>query len=133
MCKDAGFKFAFHNHKHEFVEVDSSGVLMYDMLLQETDPELVDFEMDIGWAVAAGADPLIYFKKYPGRFKLFHVKDMDDDNHSVVVGKGKIDFTSIFAQSKLAGVKYYIVEYEGREDPVSSVAQCVAYLKKMSF
>lgn len=132
-CHDAGLKFAFHNHRNEFAEIDSSGVLMYDILLQETDPALVDFELDIGWAVAAGADPAAYFQKYPGRFKLFHVKDMNEENQSVVIGKGKIDFASIFAQSELAGVKYYIVEYEGSEDPVASVTECVKVLKAMTY
>ena len=131
-CKKAGLRFAYHNHSMEFQKVDD-GELMYDLLLQKTDPELVDFEIDLGWAVVGGGDPVAYFEKYPGRFKLFHVKDMNEENRSVVVGQGKIDFASIFAQSKKAGVKYYIVEYEGQEDPVASVAASVAYLKKMTF
>ncbi|NQT24717.1 sugar phosphate isomerase/epimerase [candidate division KSB1 bacterium] len=131
-CHDAGLKFAYHNHMHEFVTIDSAD-FMYDILLNETDPALVDFELDIGWAVAAGVDPLAYFEKYPGRFKLFHVKDMDEENQSVVVGKGTIDFVSIFAQSELAGAKYYVVEYEGREDPIASVAESVSFLKTLTF
>jgi sugar phosphate isomerase/epimerase len=131
-CKQAGLRFAYHNHSMEFQQVEESG-FMYDLLLQQTDPDLVDFEIDLGWAVAAGADPLAYFEKYPGRFKLFHVKDMNEENRSVAVGQGKIDFAKIFAQSEKAGVKYYIVEYEGREDPIASVAASVKYLKNMTF
>jgi sugar phosphate isomerase/epimerase len=131
-CRKADLRFAYHNHSMEFKEIEEGG-MMYDLLLQQTDPNLVDFEMDLGWAVAAGADPLAYFNKYPGRFKLFHVKDMNEENRSVVVGQGKIDFASIFAQSKKAGAQYYIVEYEGREDPVASVAASVKYLKNMTY
>jgi sugar phosphate isomerase/epimerase len=131
-CKKAGLRFAYHNHSMEFQEIEGSGI-MYDLLLKETDPDLVDFEIDLGWAVVGGADPLAYFEQYPGRFKLFHVKDMNEENRSVAVGKGKIDFASIFAQSKKAGVQYYIVEYEGREDPMASVAESVTYLKNMTF
>lgn len=131
-CKKAGLGFAYHNHFMEFQKIND-GELMYDLLLQKTDPNLVDFEMDLGWTIVGGGDPVAYFNKYPGRFKFFHVKDMNEDNQSVVVGQGKIDFAAIFDQSKKAGVKYYIVEYEGREDPVASVAASVAYLKKMTF
>jgi sugar phosphate isomerase/epimerase len=131
-CKKADLRFAYHNHSMEFQEIEGSGI-MYDLLLERTDPDLVDFEIDLGWAVAAGADPVAYFEKYPGRFKLFHVKDMNAENRSVVVGQGKIDFASIFAQSGKAGVKYYIVEYEGREDPMGSVAASVTYLKNMTY
>jgi len=131
-CRKADLRFAYHNHSMEFKAVEE-GEMMYDLLLQQTDPGLVDFEIDLGWAVAAGADPLAYFEKYPGRFKLFHVKDMNEENRSVAVGQGKIDFASIFAHSKKAGAQYYIVEYEGREDPVASVAASVKYLKNMTF
>lgn len=132
-CREAGLKFAYHNHSFEFDPIDSTGPVMYDVLLQETDPALVDFELDIGWAAAAGADPLAYFEKYPGRFKLFHVKDMDEDNHSVVIGEGTIDFARIFDHAGLAGAMYYIVEYEGRKDPISSVAESASYLKDLRF
>ena len=131
-CHDAGFKFAFHNHVGEFALVDSSEV-MYDILLKETNPELVQFEMDLGWAVVAGADPVAYLEKYPGRFPYLHVKDMNAENHSVVVGQGEIDFAPIFAVADKNGTTHYIVEYEGREDPLASVAASVKYLKAMTF
>ncbi len=131
-CHKAGLGFAYHNHRFEFQRVED-GDVMYDMMLKLTDPALVDYEIDLGWAVAAGADPLAYFQKYPGRFTLFHVKDMNEENVSVAVGKGKIDFPKIFARSELAGAKYYIVEYEGREEPMSSCADSVKYLKSITF
>lgn len=132
-CKQAGLGFAYHNHSMEFNKIEGSEDIMYDVLLKESNPEYVDFEMDLGWAVAAGADPLAYFDKFPGRFKLFHVKDMNAENQSVVNGQGVIDFAPIFAQSENAGVKYYIVEYEGREEPMASVEAGVKFLKNMTF
>ena len=130
-CHNAGLKFAFHNHVGEFALVDSNEV-MYDILLKETDPEFVQFEMDLGWAIVAGADPISYLKKYPGRFPYLHVKDMNEENHSVVVGQGKINFASILAVASKNGTTHYIVEYEGREDPMASVAASVKYLKTMA-
>ena len=106
---------------------------MYDILLRESDPAVVDFELDLGWAVAAGADPLALFDKYPGRFKLLHVKDMNAEGQSVVVGQGTVDFAGIFAQSEKAGALFYIVEYEGREEPMESVRASAAYLKNMTY
>ncbi len=131
-CQKEGLRFAFHNHRNEFKTVDSGEVIM-DILLRETDPSLVDFELDIGWAVAAGADPLAYLANYPGRFTYLHIKDMDAGNQSVVVGKGTIDFVKILAAAKKAGSKYYIVEYEGKKDPVASSAASVKYLKALKF
>jgi sugar phosphate isomerase/epimerase len=131
-CRKAGLGFAYHNHRNEFQPVEEGGI-MYDILLKETDPALVDFELDLGWAVAAGADPLALFDKYPGRFKLLHVKDMNAENQSVVVGQGKIDFAAIFAQSEKAGAQFYIVEYEGHEDPMESVKASATFLKNMTY
>lgn len=132
-CQKADLSFAFHNHQVEFQKIEGTGEVMYDIFLKETDPSLVDFQMDLGWVAVADVDPLTYFKKYPGRFKLFHVKDMNEENQSVVLGKGNLDFAAIFAKSKEAGVKYYIVEYEGEEDPIGSVAASLEYIKNITF
>ncbi|HPG38130.1 MAG TPA: sugar phosphate isomerase/epimerase [bacterium] len=132
-CKKAGLGFAYHNHTMEFQKIEGSEDIMYDVLLKETNPDYVGYELDLGWAVAAGADPLAYFEKFPGRFPFFHVKDMNAEKQSVIEGQGIIDFASIFAQSAKAGVKYYIVEYEGREEPMASVEACVKYLKNLTF
>ncbi|MBN2029528.1 sugar phosphate isomerase/epimerase [bacterium] len=128
-CKEAGMKFAYHNHTSEFVEVEGGG-MMYDMMLEQTEPDFVAFEMDLGWAVEAGADPLAYFEKYPGRFELFHVKEPDG---AVPVGQGGLDFASIFAQSKQAGVKHYIVEFEGREEQIAGITAGLQYLRNLTF
>jgi len=132
-CKKAGLAFAYHNHTMEFQKIEGSEDIMYDVLLKETNPDYVGYELDLGWAVAAGADPLAYFEKFPGRFPFFHVKDMNAEKQSVVCGQGIVDFASIFAQANKAGAQYYIVEYEGREEPMASVEACVKYLKAMTF
>ena len=74
-CKKANLIFGYHNHEYEFDKVD--GKVLYDVLLEQTDPNLVKMEMDLGWAIVTGNDPLAYFKKYPNRFPLWHLKDMD--------------------------------------------------------
>ena len=128
----AGLKMAYHNHDFELIPVD--GELLYDVLLKETDPKLVDFEMDLYWVVRAGNDPVEWFKKHPGRFTMVHVKDMDKQNNKIntEVGKGKIDFKSIFAHAKKAGIKHYIVEQENFAiDPYVSISESCQYLKNV--
>ncbi|TCN57526.1 sugar phosphate isomerase/epimerase [Flavobacterium circumlabens] len=112
MCQDAGLKLAYHNHDFEFE--DHNGVTGYEILLKETDKDLVYFEMDLYWVVRAGKDPLHIFKENPGRFKLWHVKDMDKLKPALnaEVGSGSIDFKSIFKEAKLAGMEHFFVEQE---------------------
>ena len=74
-CKKAGIKFGYHNHDFEFEK--ENGTVLYDVLLDNTDPALVHMEMDLGWVVATGNNPLVYFNNFPGRFELWHLKDMD--------------------------------------------------------
>lgn len=131
-CSEAGLHFIFHNHQGEFVKIEN-GELLYDYFLQQTNQKYVNFEIDLAWAIAAGADPVAYFEKYPGRFPLFHVKDIDGNKMPCVVGEGIIDFAPIFAKSKLAGVKYYIVEQDMAPDPIVNVTDSVRYLKNMKF
>jgi len=121
--------------KHEaqgFPEAIGGGFVL-DIILPETDPDLVDFEIDPGWAIAAGADPMAYFEKYPGRFSLFHVKDLEKENQPCVVGKAKVAFAPIFAKSGLAGAKYHIVEQDRAPDPVVNIASSTRYLKQLAF
>ncbi len=132
VCRQSGFKFAFHNHWAEFDELEDGGIL-YDLLLDETDPDLVFFELDLGWAIAGGADPLAYFARDPGRFHLFHVKDITEAKSPCVVGEGIINFAPILAQSRQAGVKYYIVEQDMPPDPIANVTASVQNLKSMTF
>ncbi len=112
----SGIHLGYHNHVEEFKPVD--GKLPYDILLTECDPKLVVMEMDLGWAHKAGADPLAYFAKYPGRFPLVHVKDFDKDGNMTEVGKGVIDWKAIFAKADLGGIKHYFVEHDDPKDPI---------------
>jgi len=122
-AKAAGLRFAYHNHNFEFVTVDG------------TDPTLVDFEMDIYWVTVGGADPFDLFSRYPGRFKLAHVKDSGGppDNKMVDVGSGKIDFRAIFAQSDKAGFKHYFVEHDQPADPIATIRNSYNYLHALRF
>jgi sugar phosphate isomerase/epimerase len=110
--KAAGMTLGYHNHTPEFLS--ENGTLFYDELLRLTDPKLVVFEMDCGWVSAAGHDPVAYLSKTPERFPLLHVKDMtkeaDGKSHSVVLGKGYIDYHRILRAAK--GLKQYFIEQE---------------------
>jgi sugar phosphate isomerase/epimerase len=104
-CKKAGIRFGFHNHDGEFKRVDN--VVAYDFMLANTNPDFVFFQLDLYWANKAKVDILAYFEKYPGRFELLHLKDDKELGAS-----GKIDFKKILTYSKIAGVRYLIVEQE---------------------
>jgi sugar phosphate isomerase/epimerase len=131
ICKKNGLKLGYHNHNFEWEKVE--GTTFYDTILAKTDPTLVSMEMDIYWVVRAGHNPIDIFKKHPGRFAMVHIKDMDKANHELntEIGSGTIDFKTILAKAKLAGIKHYIVEQENftNIDPYKSIAQSSAYLK----
>ncbi len=113
MCRDAGLKLAYHNHAAEFAPLE--GTTGYDVLVKEVDPKLVDFELDLYWAKFADQDPLALFAKYPGRFAMWHVKDMvvaDDKKGMSPVGKGTIDFKTYFANAQQSGLKHFFVEHD---------------------
>lgn len=112
MCKKAGLKLAYHNHDFEFKKYD--GVTGYEILLKETDKDLVYFELDLYWVVHSGNDPLKLFKENPGRFKMWHVKDKDKNNSDLntEVGSGTIDFKPFFAAAKQSGMIHFFVEQE---------------------
>jgi len=128
----AGFRFAFHNHND--IVRKTGDVLPVDILMKETDPALVSYEMDIYWVVNGGADPLDLLARYPGRFKLFHVKDaMPGADHKMAdVGAGSIDFKSIFARAR-GGIEHYFVERDDAADPLASAAASFGYLSKLEF
>ncbi len=132
-AKSAGMRFAYHNHDFELRSVDGQRPL--DLLLKETDPSLVDFEMDLYWVVFGGGDPLDFFKRYPKRFPMVHVKDSagPPDNRMVDVGQGKIDFRSIFAQSDKAGIKHYFVEHDQPADPIATIRNSYNYLHALRY
>jgi sugar phosphate isomerase/epimerase len=132
-ARDAGLRFGYHNHNVEFKPVE--GVVPYDILVSETDAALVDFEMDIYWITQAGQDPLACFAKYPGRFKLVHVKDSaGPPSHAMRdVGAGSINWKAIFAKHEQAGIVHYIVEHDDPADPYASVTASYNYLHALKF
>ncbi|MDP4619622.1 MAG: sugar phosphate isomerase/epimerase [Sediminibacterium sp.] len=108
-----GIRFAYHNHDYSFKAM--AGGMPQDVMMNATDANLVDFEMDIYWVVAAGADPIAYLKKYPNRFKLCHVKDLiktPSGHESCILGKGTIDFKNILYVGAQNGLKFHIIEQE---------------------
>ena len=132
-AKAAGLRFAYHNHDFEFKAID--GTRPFDILLKETDPSLVDFEMDLYWVVFGGGNPIDLFNQYPKRFPLVHVKDSSapPDRHFVDVGQGTIDFRSIFAQSDKAGIKHYFVEHDKPADPIATIRNSYNYLHALRY
>jgi sugar phosphate isomerase/epimerase len=133
-CRRAGLQLAYHNHDFEFVEL--AGQTPYDLILAETDALNVKLELDLYWIAKAGFDPLAYFEKYPGRFPLVHVKDMDDSPRRsfTEVGRGVVDFGKIFARAGAAGIRHYFIEQdETPADPLESVRISLDYLQKLKF
>lgn len=150
LCKQSKLKLAYHNHFWEFRRLPDGKSSAYDILLNETDPALVHFELDLFWAEKAGQDPVKLFEKAPGRFPMWHVKDISkaapsplpdtvgidinkiqNDIKFAEVGTGTIDFKAIFAQAKTAGVQYYFVEQDQITiDPFVSIKESADYIKK---
>ena len=132
-ARKSGLRFAYHNHDFELKPID--GVRPLDILLGETDPRFVDFEMDIYWVIFGGGDPLDYFRRYPHRFALAHVKDSagPPGNKMVDVGQGKIDFRTILAQSEKAGFRHYFVEHDQPADPIATIRNSYNYLNALRF
>ncbi len=129
--KEAGLRFGYHNHDFEFHPID--GVTPLDVLLDETDPERVTFELDLFWIARGGRDPLEYFERYPGRFELCHVKDMADNETMVDVGAGRIDFAAIFARAGRAGLEHFFVEHDQPAEPLASIAASYRHLEALRF
>lgn len=121
-CKKAGLQFAYHNHDFEFENLE--GKVPYELLLSETDSQLVKMELDLYWVAKIGHDPVQLFESEPGRFPLWHLKDMakTQEKEFTEVGNGSIDFGRIFKASKTAGLEYYFVEQdETPGDPFESI------------
>jgi len=112
MCKSAGLTLAYHNHDFEFQKHD--GITGFEILLKETDKDLVFFELDLYWVIHSGNDPLKLFRENPNRFKMWHVKDKDKTNNDLntEVGSGTIDFKPLFAAAKQSGMVHFFVEQE---------------------
>jgi sugar phosphate isomerase/epimerase len=130
VAKKYKLRMGYHNHAFEFEPVE--GKVMFDVMLDELDPKLVAIEMDLYWMVNANQDPFKYFEEYPGRFELWHVKDMDKNNreNNADVGTGSIDFTKLFKSAKKSGMKKFFVEQETYpSNPMQSVENSIKYLK----
>ena len=114
--QDAGLGFAYHNHDFEFLVKDGDTSL-FDMLLAERDPALVQFELDLFWAVKAGQDPKALIRRLPGQIYAYHVKDMTAEGNMTSVGNGVIDFADIFTLNDVAGVRHFYVENDQAPAP----------------
>lgn len=139
ITRQNGLRFAFHNHDMSFNAIN--GEYPQDVLMANTDASLVDYEMDIYWVVAAGADPEAWFKKYPNRFTACHVKDRskkpgaDEGQNSCDLGTGHIDFPKLLKTAKANGMQYYIVEQEAYPagTPLEAAKVDAEYMKKLKF
>lgn len=126
-----GLGFAYHNHAFEFEPLE--GRVPYDVLVEETDPDLVLLELDLYWIRRGGGDPLEYVERYPRRFPLVHVKDMDADGGIAPVGGGVIDFARIFTRREEAGIRHFFVEHDNPRDPLASIRASYEYLRELEF
>ena len=129
-CAERGIQLAYHNHAFEFERMGNQ--VPYHLLLDETDADLVKMEMDLYWVRKAEEDPFTYFAQYPGRFPLWHVKDMGADGEIVPVGTGQIDFAALFARAEQAGLQHAFVEHDNPDDPLASVQASIGHLNALS-
>ena len=128
-CNAKGIRFGYHNHNSEFKKIKDSNELVYDYMLQNTDPKKVTFEMDVYWVIKGGQQPVAYFDKYPKRFELLHIKDETE-----VGASGTIDFKAIYDKMPEAGTKFAIVEVERYKfEPLVSVKKSFDYLNNAPF
>lgn len=132
ICKAAKLQLAYHNHNFEFIQIN--GQTGYNIIMNNTDNELLKLELDLYWVVRAGLDPIDLFKQQPGRFHMVHVKDMDkaDRTLNTEIGNGSIDFKPIIANAKLAGIKHYYLEQENNyvPDRFTSVQNSFSFIRK---
>ena len=138
IAKKHGIRFAYHNHDYSFAPMN--GILPQDVMMNNTNKDTVDFEMDMYWTVAAGVDPLAYMDKHPGRFKLVHVKDLIKTNtpeghESCVIGKGTIDYKSMLPKVAQNGVAHMIVEQEAYTgtNELDAAKDDAAYMKTLKW
>lgn len=128
MVNAAGMKFGYHNHSYEFNKVE--GQVWYDYMIKHTDADKVFYEMDVYWAVRGQVSPVEYFKKYPNRFTLLHIKDHKEFGESGMVG-----FDAIFNNAEKAGLKHLVVELEASNRPniLDGMKVCADYLNAAKF
>lgn len=133
-CTAAGLECLYHNHDMEF-EKNSKGIVPMDYFIERSDPQHLNFQMDLYWAARANADPIAYFNKAPGRFKSWHVKDMDEQGRFAPVGEGSIDFGHILEHKEQSGMEYYFVEQDMTfgKTPMEAVEISHQALKRFGF
>jgi len=130
--KRAGIGFGYHNHDFEFI-LTEDGEVPQEILMDNTDSDLVSFQADLYWFKKAGADPIAYIDKYPGRFCSYHIKDANEALDQTDIGTGLVDFESILALNKEAGIQYVFVEDERSNSPLANVEKGYDYLKNLDF
>ncbi len=131
LCNASGLKFGYHNHAFEFDVID--GQIPMEVLIGETEKNLVHFEADLYWVTKGKYDPVKLINKYPGRIDLFHVKDANSELEGETVGKGIIDFKSIFEAGKKSGLKYYFIEDEREDNPFANIKADFDYISMQDF
>lgn len=126
-CNAQGIRFGYHNHDGEFKELE--GQIIYDFMLQNTDPEKVMFQMDLYWVVVGEKDPVDYVQRYPGRFENWHVKD-----EAELGASGMMDFARFFEVKETAGVKHLVVEVERYNmEPIESVRESLEFMRNAEY
>lgn len=131
ICKRNGIKLIYHNHDIEFFPTE--GQIPFDTLMTHLDPQYADIELDLYWITKGGQSPVDYIRKYPGRYPVYHVKDMAKDKDFACVGDGIINFGEIFKHNKTAGVKHFMVEHDKPADPEQCIASAARYLSGLRF
>ncbi|WSS32762.1 sugar phosphate isomerase/epimerase [Streptomyces microflavus] len=132
VARESGLKLLYHNHGGDHEVVD--GVSLYDILLAETDPELVGFELDLYWAAKGGSSaPGELFVRHPGRFPALHVKDMAPNGDFADVGSGVLDFPEMFDTARRGGVRQWLVEHDAPADPFASARASYRYLSRLRY
>ncbi|HET9495502.1 MAG TPA: sugar phosphate isomerase/epimerase [Chloroflexia bacterium] len=131
LCREAGIVLAYHNHDFEFAPLD--GTTMFDVLVEETDPELVALELDVYWVRYAGVDPIAVLRRLSGRVPLVHIKDMavDKDLTDAPVGEGIFEWPEVLQACEAAGAEWYIVEQDNPADPLVEVERSLHNLRKL--
>ncbi|MDH6305943.1 sugar phosphate isomerase/epimerase [Parabacteroides sp. PF5-5] len=134
ICRKEGLTLLYHNHDMEFLPLPD-GQIPFDVLMPQLNPDDVSIELDLYWIAKGNQSAVEYIQKYPGRYPVFHIKDMDKtaERSFEYVGEGCIDFPSIFRLNKVAGVKHFIVEHDNPADPELCVRTAANYLSKITY
>lgn len=131
LCAKQGVMFGYHNHDWELTPID--GVIPYELMIEQTDPQKVSFQLDSYWIVKGGGNFSDYFSRYPGRFNSCHLKDMDADGDFEDVGYGTIDFPRFIAEAQAAGAEYFFVERDDPPDPASAMVRSYDYVSNLTY